>query len=208
MAFIPVPNCVEVVITWTGGTKPFKTVLNVTSTVAWTIAAAEALASDVIDRIVTDALPWITNQLTAAFITMVDLSSSSGFSFNWTTGSGANHLPFTATGSPNLVWHDSALVTTLRTLNRGRSFRGRNYWPGLPSNYVMADGTHVSSVRVSDQDAFVNALIADIVAIPARKLVIVSRQTGGVARVTGVTTPVTSHDTNNIIDSQRRRTQP
>jgi hypothetical protein len=208
MAFIPVPDTVEVVITWTGGPKPQKTVINVTSSVAWTIAAAEALLSDIVDAIITDGLPWIASGISAAFLTATDLSSSSGFSFNWLTGSGSNTLPKAGTNGTGYNSAQAALVTTLRTLSRGRSYRGRNYWPGIAVNQVSTDGGNALSTRVTDQDTFVNSLIAAIHSNPVRQLVVVSRHHGGSPLTTGVATPVTSHDTNNVLDTQRRRVQP
>lgn len=207
MAFIPIPNCVEVVITWTGGAKPFKTVLNVTGAVAWTIALAENLATRIVDVIVNNGLAWISSSFAAALLTMTDMSSSSGFSFNWTAGTGANVLPKAATGSATLTFADSALVTTLRTLNRGRSFRGRNYWPGVPASQVAADGAHLSGTRITAQQSFVTDLIAAIITVSGQHLVVASRFAGGAPRVSGITTQVSSIDTNNVIDSQRRRTQ-
>lgn len=209
MAFIPVPNTVEVAIEWTmPGAKPARIVFNVTSAVAWTLSAAEALASDVVDAIVSDGLAWITNAMSAASIHITDLSSASGFSFDWLTGSGTNTLPVAGTFASPVTGGQAALVTTLRTGSRGRSFRGRNYWPGIPAAEVNLGGTIIAPTRVTDQNAFVGSLIAAVHANPQRTVVVASKHTAGAPRVTGITTPVTSHDTNSTVDTQRRRVQP
>jgi len=150
----------------------------------------------------------VSNALAVDHLHLQDLSSSSAPAFDWITGSGSNTLPFAGTDVDPLSAGQAALVTTLRTTNRGRSFRGRNYWPGIGRSALSGGGQIVGPTRVTDQDTFVNSLAATIHALPARTLVVVSRHTGGAPRVTGITTPVSSHDTNNIVDTQRRRVQP
>jgi hypothetical protein len=207
MAFIPVPDTAEVIIVFTYGAREARVVLNIRSAIAWTLANLENLATIFVDTIISDGIAWIGHQWTAEKIHITDLSSSSGASFDWITGTSSN-LPI-AGGSPDFtVSAQEALVTTLRTANRGRSYRGRNYWPGLVDTQMTAGATQIATTRVAAQQTFVSNLKAAINSVYPNGLVVVSRHTGGSPRVTGVTTPVTSLDTNNLVDTQRRRVRP
>lgn len=209
MGFIPIPNTVEVVFVFSSpGAKDQRVVINVTNAVSWTIGAAEQLASDIVDAAVTNTLNWLATTLSLASLHVTDMSSPSGFSFDQVTGSGTNTLPVAGAGTGAVAAGQAALVTTLRTTSRGRSYRGRNYWPGVAYNEIAADGFTVGSARVTDQQTWVASLIAAIHTDPQRTLVVASRHTGGAPRTTGVTTPVSSFDTNNHLDTQRRRIQP
>lgn len=208
MAFIPVPFTVEVCISFAGALKPQKVCFNVTSAVTWTLTAAQQLASDIIDAIFTDGMGWLATQTAIESLHVTDISSASGFSFDQITGSGTNILPLTPVSSGPQGSVQAALVTTLRTPNRGRSFRGRNYWPGIKQADIDSDGSTVSNTRATAQQNFTNALITKIHSNPQRQLVVVSRHAGGGPRTTGITTPVSAIDTNTHIDTQRRRITP
>ena len=206
MSFIPVPSCVEVVFVFDIAGREQRVVINITGAVAWTIALMQALASDIVDVIVADALPWISYDYSITKLHVTDLSSDTAPSFDWVTGSGTNALPVVGGNANAASPMQSALVTTLRTLSRGRSFRGRNYWPGLATNaFLAADGRTVSATRVTDQQTFVNSVITAVASVPGQNVVVVSRHANKIPRTTGIHTLVTSHDTNNVVDTQRRR---
>lgn len=86
----------------------------------------------------------------------------------------------------------------------GRSNRGRSYWVGLPESNVTGD--YVSS-------AIANVIVAAwtqlrTVVLPAlnAELVVISRQTGGAPRTTGVANAVTNVLYTDLrVDTQRRR---
>jgi hypothetical protein len=97
----------------------------------------------------------------------------------------------------------SAFGITFRTGNRGRSFRGRNYIPGIPDTERV--GNQVTSGFANTMQAAYQQLTG-LIPEMLGTWVVVSRFSGGLPRVTGVTTPVVQaayHDLN--LDSQRRR---
>jgi len=205
MSFIPVPDCVEVRIDWEIGSRTFHTVFNVTSLVAWTVGAMDALGAAIIDAIVADGFSWLPTAISAVNLHITDLSSASAPAVDVVHGSGTNTLPVAGTDTHNVVANNAALVTTLRTGNRGRSFRGRNYWPGLTIESLASDGESIVGTRVARQQAFVANLIAAIAAGGSQAMAVVSRHTGGHPRTTGIATDVQTIDTNDHIDTQRRR---
>jgi len=98
---------------------------------------------------------------------------------------------------------NAALVTSLRTMNIGRSYRGRSYLGGLPID---------SQVSVDAMDTAYAATIAaaygvliDTLHSIGYSLAVLSRVANGVARVAGLLTEVIALVTNTRIDTQRRR---
>lgn len=95
-----------------------------------------------------------------------------------------------------------ALVVTLRTGLSGRSFRGRLYHGGIPVS--VTTGNNVSPAYVTN----VGTLYASLITPGSANnptLVVASRYTNNLPRVTGLTTPVTAMQVNTQVDTQRRR---
>lgn len=103
--------------------------------------------------------------------------------------------------APNNV----SFAISFRTALGGRSNRGRNYVPGIPLQAVS--GNTITSDFVDNYVQAYQALLVGGGVLPGDwTWVVVSRQTGGVVRPTGVTIPITTVlATDNIVDSQRRR---
>jgi hypothetical protein len=94
-----------------------------------------------------------------------------------------------------------ALVTTLRTAKRGRSFRGRIYAFGFTEATNQADGTAEAIVAQNLSDRW-DALNADLQAnATPSEIVVASRKLASVE-------PVIVFDTNRAWDTQRRRSHP
>lgn len=93
-------------------------------------------------------------------------------------------------------------AVTFRTLLRGRSFRGRNYWVGLTEEQVAGDQlvSGMAAQLAYDYETLIAEATAD-----GFTWGVFSRYQGGVARVTGEFTPITATSCDGIIDSQRRR---
>lgn len=204
----PVPKTIQICFVFTGGVKPFTTCINITNAVAWTLEAMQQVASDIVDAIITDGLGWLSGEYAIANLHVLDLESTSGPSFAWLTGSGSNTLPLAGAIHESAQAAQSAVVTTLRTPNRGRSYRGRTYWPAIAQADLDALGETVQARRLNGQQAFMGALQAAIHTDPQRNLTIVSRVQDKVVLPTPITTIVNSHDTNSRVDTQRRRVKP
>lgn len=103
------------------------------------------------------------------------------------------------------------ISVSFRTALRGRSFRGRNYWPALWETGVVKN-TLQDTIVTAIQDAY-TALISDAgVSGAGFTWVVVSRFSGidgngdPIPRVAGITTPVISCTiVDPTIDSARRR---
>lgn len=102
--------------------------------------------------------------------------------------------------SPNNV----AACISLRTAQRGRSFRGRNYLPGIPNAAI--DLNTLNGTFTSNMTLIYNALVGPGTFLPGWQFVIVSRQNAGLVRPAGLAVPVVSCGfTNNYVRSMRSR---
>lgn len=127
-----------------------------------------------------------------------DASSATGYTY---TDTPATPIAGGAVGnsSPNNV----ALVVTKRTALRGRSFRGRTYWAGIPKGDVA--GNYVSSSYLTDINNACDAL-RDLLVVEGLPMAVRSLYANNLPRATGVMALVTSFQASNArVDSQRRR---
>lgn len=198
MAFVPVPNTVQVeaVYEWNGQTV--ENVFYVESTAAWDENGITAILELVRDTIAQDLIPTLSSaiQLVRLVGTLLTAIDSISVTLNVSPPIGGEVV---AESLPNNV----SYTITFLTAQRGRSFRGRNYVPGLTIDHVVSN-TITPATRTALL-AFYETLQAAIVS-SGYTMVVVSRVSGGVERTTGVTTPIigfTTFDT--TVDSQRRR---
>jgi hypothetical protein len=118
----------------------------------------------------------------------------------------AGQLGGVATGSP--MPGNVALAVTFRTAMRGRSYRGRNYVPGLHTGaLVSTDYNSVTTTYANNVVAAYNALLPGGSYDPTPYVwVVVSRFHDHQPRLAGVATPITSVGIGNVfVDSMRRR---
>lgn len=164
-----------------------------------TLSDAVTLANNLLVWWTTVLAPNLSNLLTLAEITVTDLSSATSFVHTQAapvpnpTGAVAGHA------LPN----NCALCVSFRTASRGRSFRGRNYVPGMTES-----GSESSRIDVVTAGLIVDAYqeVAQVAEDSLYLWVVVSRFTNNAPRVTGISTPITSVVlVDNVVDSQRRR---
>lgn len=102
--------------------------------------------------------------------------------------------------APNNV----AMCVTKVTGFSGRSFRGRNYIPGIPNASITLntlDAAFISNIVI-----IMNVLVGAGTFEPGWQLGVVSRVTGGLARPSGIISPVTSYTVrSNKVRSMRSR---
>jgi hypothetical protein len=92
----------------------------------------------------------------------------------------------------------------LATGLRGRSFRGRIYWPALTASMIV--GGQINATNATAIQASVNLLRTTLAGgTPSDRLVVVSYRANKAWRATGVATEVTSASTHLNLDSMRRR---
>jgi hypothetical protein len=99
--------------------------------------------------------------------------------------------------------NQNAFVISFKTASRGRSYRGRNYIPGIPPA-GLATPTSYTPAEVAAQVGAYNQLALDVSAdgwVP----VVLSRFNGGAPRAVGVATPITQYIGRTAVGTQRRR---
>jgi hypothetical protein len=96
-----------------------------------------------------------------------------------------------------------ALVGSWRTNNRGRSYRGRYYTPGIPVSVRVDDGTITTTF--AGQLATTLAKLFDPAVITKGILVVASHYFNLNPRITAALTPITAVIVETLLDSTRRR---
>jgi len=198
MAFIPVPNTAKVTLQWILSGQTIEITLSFTRGSGWDTPGLALLAQDVKDWFTGAIRSLLTSNIVLVNVNATDQSSASGPSYDLPVSSGGSG---TAGGSPqsNNVTAAVKFITALR----GRSFRGRNYWPSLSNSQVGSSIDVTSGFQAAVVAAY--ATLSSYLTISGGEHVVVSRFHNGAARGVGVTTPVTAYAMDSSIDSQRRR---
>jgi len=138
-----------------------------------------------------------TFSLTEVFVT--DLTTATSFTVSYTVG-----LPSAGTGVGDQLPANVSLCVSLRTANRGKSGRGRNY--AFPTVETNATASFFTAGYTNNVVAAYNLLAGAGTFTAGLQLVVVSRFTGGVPRAVALIQPVTTClSVNNNCDSMRRR---
>lgn len=199
MPFIPVPGVVQVEIRQTLHGQRIENVFYVDVGTEVPTSSLENITELMGDWWEALVLPNLSNNIALREVYGTDLSSASG----------GTHTRTYTTPVPGSVVGESlpancALCVSLRTAQRGRSFRGRSYVAGIPEE--ASANSVVSNVVAAPLLAAYQTLITSGDYTERFPLVVVSRVADGAPRVTGVATPiVTAVLTNQVISSQRRR---
>lgn len=198
MAFIPIPKAIEVVLyfEWNGQVVALTLGLKKATAVTPTdLVTATDLAHDLASNLI---LPLATNTLSLNSIKATDLTTDSS-----PTYTALISPPEAGNDSNDGVPNNVAVVTSQLTASRGRSYRGRNYLPGLSSSYeengVQATAATAAALSAGYAD------FADDCDAAGLPFCVLSRYHDNAPRVEGVATPITGHRTDTFFDSQRRR---
>jgi len=154
------------------------------------------LATLISNWLAIEVQPHTTSDTLWNTVTVNDLTSVSGWQATF-AGPGAG----TDTGLH--VTNQVAMCVTFETAKRGRSFRGRNYVPGLPQTNLL-DSTHWNSSAVTFWAGVYDSLELTVSA-GSWTPVVLSRFAGGAPRTLGVATPIANYRANAYITTQRRR---
>lgn len=198
MTFVPVPNTALVEVKHFYGSEIVENTLWFENIVDPTEGMLTTLAENV-------ATNWAINQLVYAStgvgmyqVSATSMTSNTSPSVDFTV----SPIEFGLIDSP-VVPSSVTWTITFRTGNRGRSFRGRNYFIGLTESQVSGNGitSTLANNIISAYETFMAAVSTD-----GWQHVVASRFSGGAPRTTGVTTPVTSYGYFDLyVDSMRRR---
>lgn len=199
MVYIPVPDAVHVQLLMDDAGEPIMNDLYFNAGGTPTTGDMTTLGTALINWWGNDLAPLICDQVGLRQVRLTDLGSPIGAQVTLADGSIGG---VTTEQAPNNV----APCISFRTPFRGRSFRGRNYVPGVPNTMVninTLDGSWTAAIKA----VYEELLPGGGVALPGLyEWVVVSRYTGGGPRVTGIFTNVISCGfTDLIVDSQRRR---
>lgn len=209
MSFIRIPNSVGVNIRMSIDGKPIESGFTIELPTAPIVSTMQALASAMVDWVNNSLRPNYPARVTFKDVYVIDLNDIAGPAFAWTLGTGADVMPFNGTKTVGVVGpiaNSAALVCSLRTPSRGRSYRGRIYFP-IGDSAFMQDSENVT-VGTS---TFISAALTSLptyLASTSGTLVVASRRNGGAPRALGVATPVTETIVNTHVDTQRRRVKP
>jgi len=206
--FIPVPDVCQIGMQMVVQTQPVSIVLHALHSGAFTITNMQNLGKALLDGIDAEfggpSIPATANtQLVNLRLT--DLTTSTSPAIDWTTGT-ADDLPYTGTYGTAEQGAQVSTVVTWQTLNRGRSFRGRSYFPGVPQDKLV-NADSVTSAWVIVMEGMWNSVKDAINTAEGGNwtMVVVSKFSEGAARAVGIATPVSSFRQNAKLGTQRRR---
>lgn len=200
MAFIPVPGGIQAELRYnllgqrTENVLWFRTPSLAVPTVADLTDVAEMLST----WWNASVKPLQGANTTLREIYLTGQNAADGASYTYTTG-----LPVDGTLSGEALPNNCALVVSLRTEKRGRSYRGRVYHMGITEG--VCNGNQVTDTYANNVVSAYDALISDA-ATAGFNLVVCSRRSGNAPRASGVlTTVIDALLVDTVIDSQRRR---
>jgi len=206
MPFVPVANTVEVELRFLLDGQHIENTLYFEIGIAPDPSNMTTLLNNVESWWIDNVAPLCSASLSLVELVATDLTTATGPQVTVApVGGDPGGL-----GQPALP-NNVTLSVSFRTANRGRSFRGRNYFPVLSEGQVT-DNTVTAGVVTAIQDAYA-AILTDVNGgLPPVTWVVVSRFSGidsngdPIPRVAGISTPVTTVViVDPIIDSQRRR---
>lgn len=199
MAFVAVPNCVELAFNTTWAGERTQNRVGVFVGASPSQAQCDAVANIGLGWWASDVVPLTPSTLELREAHVRDLTVINGLE---ATAAPVGTLVGT-NGSPSLP-NNVAICASLRTGFTGRSARGRWFWQGLSESQV-ADSVVTGTLLPDIVAAITN--LAVLLATGGFNLVIISRVTGGAPRVpapiTFTVTDVLFVDA--VVDSQRRR---
>lgn len=199
MAFIPVPDTAEVVMSFTGPNgNVMKNVFNVreATLVSWTPALLQGVIDLFQNWHASHARNRQSNQITLSSILARDLNVVDSYVVE------ESMAQVGLVASPVMPQNVTFCVKSV-TGFAGRSFRGRTYWVGLAESMVSGD-----FVNTTDADAIVTSFFTLKSQLNTQGInpVVVSRYSNGLPRAVGVATDITNYaKTDNRVDTQRRR---
>jgi hypothetical protein len=198
--FIPAVDCVKVVLhySWAGQ--------NLINTLWYKNAVAGAFTSaqrgQLIDLLKghwdTDLKPRIVSGVSLQAIEAINQENASAPSSIVSYPGGD---PGTAAGDPFAL--NTALVGSWRTNQRGRSYRGRFYTPGITVQARNGDGAVTALFAGQVASALATFFGSDVAIVGIQS--IVSHFANKLPRVTALVTPITAVIVETLLDSARRR---
>lgn len=196
--YIPVINTAKVELFMRSDGQQIANVFHVLSSVAFNPVSLAEVVSAFEEWCVGNYFPAIGAQVTLNSIKATDLSSESGSVYEKTPDEALAGGVTGGEAFPN----NSTVVLKWLTSQRGRSYRGRTYVPGMRSSIAS-----INTLLPTPYAAIVAAAsqLWSQVRAAGWDLAVVSYCNGKEWRTTGVATPIVSWALDETLDSQRRR---
>lgn len=159
----------------------------------------QLLATGVADWFTGNLLPLLSPDYVYEQTVATGLRTESDLTFTSDTASGTAGGAIVASDPNNVT-----LAVSFRSGVTGRSFRGRNYVPGLPGSAIS--NNRVSATLANNIAGAYEILMGTDAVATGFTWGVISRRTNNAPRVAGIVTPITQVvivDT--VVDSQRRR---
>jgi len=199
MAFIPAPNTLMSEMIFTCQGQVCENVFNWEYPTPPDPADGAALAAALVGWWAAAVRPLVKADVILQRIKVTNLTSATGFVIDFATG-----LPLAGTYAPASTLPNNVTVALKwGTASRGRSFRGRTYFIGMPNDKVSTNAV-IPAYIVSLAAAY-NQLIGLDTGAEDGIFSVVSRFSNNAPRTTAVVTPITGLSINSEVDSQRRR---
>ena len=198
MAFIPVPDTAQINIVYSLDGQTVENVVYYKHDGTPTLADLTNITDAVAAYIRTSLMPALSSAIQLIRVVGVLLDVADGLIVTNTVS-----LPLAGGDSDAVLPNNVAFCISLRTGNRGRSFRGRNFIPGIAESHVVK--SELNSTAAGGLVSAWGGLLA-VGTSSGWTMVVVSRFHNHLPRTTGVATPVQSiFAIDNVVDSQRRR---
>lgn len=198
MPFIPCPNTVQLELIYSQAGQTTQNVHHYLTPVVPSAASLSLFCASALDWWDTQLENRVCSATQLVLIRATDLSSQVGPVVNYGVS-----LPQVGTRTGTMLPNNVTVAITKRTAARGRSFRGRTYWPGLNTVDVTANvvsGTLIASI--------ITALTAGQTLTTADGdylMSVLSRYGSGDPRPAGILSTITGFTSDGVVDSQRKR---
>jgi hypothetical protein len=196
-AFIPFANIVQVNLRYTMEGQQCENTFHNKSTVAWTAPNMTTLAAIYYNWVDTDVKPLMVSDCVLQSIAVQDLTTQTSQGVDVPA---APPIVGTAFGDPMPM--NVTVAVKLNSLFRGRNWRGRSYFIGIPDPQVS--GSFIDATYAANLATAYNTLIATLSAA-SWPLHVASRWNNRVRRTIGATAEIVAASVELTVDSQRRR---
>lgn len=198
MAFIPTIGAIELIIHFTFGGVPCSITLTVGTggvpPTATQLEDAALLANGWATGTLGD---FLSNQVGFTGVTAYDLTSASSPTFEV-----VNAPPIAGAVADPAVMMNSAIVSSFRTANRGRSARGRNFVAGIPNASKLDPGHFTTTTAADILGAYLTWLAA--AATGGFTWVVNSKYTNKAPRLSGFLQQINAVIVDNELDTKDR----
>lgn len=198
MPFTSFPDVIQVEANYTWASQFCQNVVQYKGSITPTPVNVLPLLAEFVTKWNATMKVYMPSDLSLTGLKVLDLSSQSGWTLFYQTG-----LPIAGTSAGASLPNNCAVVLTKRTFNRGRSYRGRIYQPGLTELHTTSN--QVQGTPLAAMLAFWDDMRFYATGVVDYQMVVASRFQNHVQLSVGEATDVTGITSDGVVDSQRRR---